>query len=407
MTHVDLFSGIGGFALAAQWAGFETVAFVEIEPYAQEIIKQNFGAVADTETSGQQAREMDRDQQEEVGLQVGTLSSRRPRLYRNIFQFDGTRYRGATLLTGGFPCQPFSQAGKRRGAEDDRYLWPEMLRVISEARPRWVLGENVAGIITMEFDRVLSDLEGEGYSCQALVIPACAVDAKHRRDRVWIIAYHAGDLRRTLQGNGADWQQEPDSRQQQTQLERNDGALADDGGAIEWRDSRIRRRVGEHAEVTQNGGRGNREADGVWAVEPDHGGDLPVAICADLCALLDAERAAVDQTRERAIEREMKQAMREWSGNVSEKVFMSQVRQLARMYGWKQYHTWNSFRSTEGFPDLVLVRPPRLIFAELKSEKGKATEAQLEWLHGFRSCNLEAYVWRPSDFDEIERILRR
>lgn len=190
MIHIDLFSGIGGFALAAQWAGFQTVAFVEIEPYAQELIKQNFGAVADTESIGSEQATNGR----EPGQPVFELG--RARIYADIFAFDGTRYRGATLLTGGFPCQPFSQAGKRRGKDDDRYLWPEMLRVIHEARPAWVLGENVAGIVSMELDRVLSDLESEGYAVQALVIPACAVDAKHRRDRVWIVGHAEGQRSR-------------------------------------------------------------------------------------------------------------------------------------------------------------------------------------------------------------------
>lgn len=183
MTHVDLFSGIGGFALAAQWAGFKTVAFVEIEPYAQELIKQNFGAVADADDAGR------REYSGCKSIRAQQSAAQCCRLFSDIRAFDGTRYRDATLLTGGFPCQPFSQAGKRRGKEDDRYLWPEMLRVIHEARPAWVLGENVAGIVTMELDRVLSDLEGEGYAVQSLVIPACAVDAKHRRDRVWIVGH--------------------------------------------------------------------------------------------------------------------------------------------------------------------------------------------------------------------------
>jgi DNA (cytosine-5)-methyltransferase 1 len=199
VTHIDLFTGIGGFALAAQWAGFKTVAFVEIEPYAQALIKQNFGAVADAgcwcvqcrREAGNLAREARAIEEEGDQREWSWYSFRnsRPNLYRDIRDFDGTHYRGATLLTGGFPCQPFSQAGKRRGAADDRALWPEMFRVIREVRPAWVLGENVAGIVTMELDRVLSDLEGEGYSVQPLVIPACAVDAKHRRDRVWIVAH--------------------------------------------------------------------------------------------------------------------------------------------------------------------------------------------------------------------------
>lgn len=112
----------------------------------------------------------------------------RPRLHPDIFALDGADYAGVDLVTGGFPCQPFSVAGKRRGASDDRAIWPEMLRVIAESRPRWVLGENVAGIVTMELDNILSDLEGIGYSAWAIIVPACAVDARHRRDRVWIIA---------------------------------------------------------------------------------------------------------------------------------------------------------------------------------------------------------------------------
>jgi DNA (cytosine-5)-methyltransferase 1 len=185
--HIDLFSGIGGFALAAQWAGFTTVAFIEIEPYAQEVIKQNFGAVADARCK-QRGSVRTASRSMESGAD-GDNQRCRPRFYADIRDFDGTLYRGATLLTGGFPCQPFSQAGKRRGSADDRALWPEMFRVIQQARPAWVLGENVAGIVTMELDRVLSDLESEGYAVQSLVIPACAVDAKHRRDRVWIVAH--------------------------------------------------------------------------------------------------------------------------------------------------------------------------------------------------------------------------
>jgi DNA (cytosine-5)-methyltransferase 1 len=155
ITHLDLFSGIGGFALAAQAAGFSTVGFSEIEPYACKILKRHWPDVPN---------------------------------YGDIRNVRGVR---CDLITGGFPCQPFSVAGKRRGSEDDRHLWPEMCRVIAEARPTWVLGENVPGIIGMELDRVLSDLETLGYACWPLIIPACAVDARHRRDRVWIVA-HSG-----------------------------------------------------------------------------------------------------------------------------------------------------------------------------------------------------------------------
>ena len=167
MTHLDLFSGIGGFALAARWAGIETVQFVEYEPYAQKVLAKNFPGVP---------------------------------IAGDIFEFDATKFLGVGLVTGGFPCQPFSVAGKQLGNKDDRAIWPQMLRVIREARPTWVIGENVSGIIQMELDNVLSDLEGEGYTTQTLVIPAAGVDAKHRRERVWILAHTTGTRRSGREG---------------------------------------------------------------------------------------------------------------------------------------------------------------------------------------------------------------
>lgn len=188
-THLDLFSGIGGFALAAQACGYTTIGFCEKEPYAQQILKERFGA----EDSRIHSNAMLRNGSSELGQQQKELAEKpgriRPRLHDNIFTLNGADYAGVDLLTGGFPCQPFSVTGKRRGAADDRALWPEMLRVISEAQPTWLIGENVAGIVTMELDNILSDLEGIGYAAWPLVIPACAVDAKHRRDRVWIVAH--------------------------------------------------------------------------------------------------------------------------------------------------------------------------------------------------------------------------
>ena len=157
--HIDLFSGIGGFALAAHWAGYRTEVFCEQDPFCQQVLRRHWPAVP---------------------------------IVSDIREFDGRAYRGADLLTGGFPCQPFSCAGQQRGDQDDRYLWPEMLRVIREARPAWIVGENVSGIINMALDGVLSDLENEGYATQAFVIPACAVNAPHKRDRVWIVAHSKG-----------------------------------------------------------------------------------------------------------------------------------------------------------------------------------------------------------------------
>ena len=181
LTHIDLFSGIGGFTLAAEWAGFRTVVFCEKEKFCQEILKKRFGAIADSEHLWKlQSKRSKQNQWERIGDS--------PILIPEIRDVDGTKYQGATLLTGGFPCQPFSVAGQRRGKEDDHYLWPEMLRVISEAKPCWVLAENVPGIFHMALDTVLADLEGEGYTTGTFIIPACGLNAPHRRNRVWIVA---------------------------------------------------------------------------------------------------------------------------------------------------------------------------------------------------------------------------
>lgn len=159
MKHGSLFSGIGGFDLAAQWMGWENVFQVEWDEYCQKVLAKNFPNV---ERHG------------------------------DIKEFDGTKYAGTIdIISGGFPCQPFSQAGKREGTADDRHLWPEMLRVIREIQPCYVVGENVGGLITWDdgvvLEQVFSDLENEGYEVQAFVIPACAVNAPHRRDRIWIV----------------------------------------------------------------------------------------------------------------------------------------------------------------------------------------------------------------------------
>ena len=198
MTHLDLFSGIGGFAIAAQACGYTTIGFCEREPYAQQILKERFGAVlADADEMRRQAARPKLET-------ARTQQCRRPTLHGDIFTLNGADYAGVDLLTGGFPCQPFSVAGKRRGAADDRAIWPEMLRVIREAKPTWIIGENVAGIVTMELDNILSDLEGIGYSAWPLVIPACAVDARHRRDRVWIVAHAIGLRESQSSGSFAD-----------------------------------------------------------------------------------------------------------------------------------------------------------------------------------------------------------
>lgn len=190
LTHGSLFSGIGGAELAAEWNGIENVFHCEKNPFGKAVLDYWF---------------------------PNSVS------YDDITKTDFTEWRGSVdIITGGFPCQPFSIAGSRRGTADTRYLWPQMCRVIREVRPRYIIGENVAGIISMveslnengvegeaaakgegdyrtakreryTADRICEDLEKEGYSVAPVVIPACAVGAPHRRERVWFLAKLNGD----------------------------------------------------------------------------------------------------------------------------------------------------------------------------------------------------------------------
>lgn len=154
---LDIFSGIGGFSLGLErTGGFKTVAFCEIEPFSRRVLAKHWPDVT---------------------------------CHKDVRKLNASNVGPIDLICGGYPCQPFSLAGQRRGAEDDRHLWPEMLRLVASCRPRWVIAENVAGHISLGLDGVLSNLEGENYTCRAFIIPACAIDAPHRRDRVWIVAH--------------------------------------------------------------------------------------------------------------------------------------------------------------------------------------------------------------------------
>lgn len=165
MTHGSLFSGIGGFDLAAEWMGWENVFHCEWNEFGQKVLKHYWPKAIS---------------------------------YYDITKTDFTIHRGRIdLLSGGFPCQPYSMAGKRKGKEDERHLWPEMLRAIKEIQPRWVVGENVYGLVNwsggLVFHEVQADLEAAGYEVFPYVLPAAAVNAPHRRDRVWFVAYANND----------------------------------------------------------------------------------------------------------------------------------------------------------------------------------------------------------------------
>ena len=163
MRHGSLFSGIGGFDLASEWMGWDNVFHCEWNPFGQKVLKYYWpNAIT----------------------------------YNDITKTDFTIHRGSIdIITGGFPCQPYSSAGKRLGKEDERHLWPEMLRAIREIQPSWVVGENVRGLTNwnggLVFDEVQAELEAQGYEVTPFLLPACAVNAPHRRDRIWFVAYNA------------------------------------------------------------------------------------------------------------------------------------------------------------------------------------------------------------------------
>ena len=159
LKTLDLFSGIGGFSLGLESTGFfETIGFVEKDKFCQKVLKKHWSNI---------------------------------NIEEDIRNVKGEKYQ-ADVVTGGFPCQPFSVAGKRKSTADDRYLWDEMLRVIRETKPRWVIGENVEGIVNinegMVLRQVLNDLENEGFKSQCIIIPASGIGAWHQRKRIWIIA---------------------------------------------------------------------------------------------------------------------------------------------------------------------------------------------------------------------------
>ena len=198
MTHGSLFSGIGGFDLASEWMGWQNVFHCEREPFAQKVLKHHFP---------------------------------NSKLYEDIKTFDATAYAGRIdILTGGFPCQPFSSAGKRKGTEDERHLFPEMLRIIQEIKPKYIVGENVRGLLNwsggLVFDEVCSDLEAEGYEVTPYLLPACGKNAPHRRDRIWFIANS------TKRNGGRNTRSVPSKEEEERICERNEVPQSIESGKV-------------------------------------------------------------------------------------------------------------------------------------------------------------------------------
>ena len=226
INHLDFCSGIGGWALAFRELGINTVAFCEIEKYPQKVLQKNFPGVP-------------------------IFNDLKELTYEDIKERTGVD--GIDILTCSYPCQPFSVAGRKKGTQDDRDLWPQMFRIIKDFRPTWILGENVANFVNMAFQRTKTDLESEGYQVLPFIVPACGVGAPHRRDRVWIVAHTEGNsgerkLRDIHQANESIAQPKK-QHQKKTEQFRNAGKYA--------------QRSSDEADA-QSYGRQRQ-----WAVEPD------------------------------------------------------------------------------------------------------------------------------------------
>lgn len=249
LSHGSLFSGIGGFDLASQWMGWNNVFQCEKDEWCRKVLEKNFPNT---------------------------------KRFEDIKEFNAKEYNGTIdVISGGFPCQPFSVAGQRKGKEDDRYLWAEMLRIIGEVQPKFVVGENVTGIIGMALDTVLSDLEAQNYTTETYIIPACSKNAWHRRDRVWIVAYsnsirwqneqkENGQPLHNGNGNGKTKEQSRGKQQRRT---------GEPGDIFSDTTSQRQQRQGERSKRSSNKEEGKRQtnnafANGInnqWTVEPELG----------------------------------------------------------------------------------------------------------------------------------------
>lgn len=236
MTHGSLFSGIGGFDLASEWMGWDNLFHCEWESFPRKILNYHFPK---------------------------SIS------YGDIKETDFTIWqRKIDILTGGFPCQPYSAAGKRLGKQDERHLFPEMLRAVREIQPRWVVGENVRGLVSwnggLVFEEVQSDLEGEGYEVQPFLLPAAGVNAPHKRDRVWFIAYANDKGRSSEPRNVSEENREVSQRNQDAEPSHSDSLYVTDTSSLRFRRGSISPKTNQKERVEMGSSLGQNR-DRIWS----------------------------------------------------------------------------------------------------------------------------------------------
>ena len=260
MKLISLFSGIGGFELAAEWAGWQNVVSCEINPFGRQVLNHYWPNAYHHDD-------------------IKTLTFEK--IDYELKQRFGENWNADDIiLTGGFPCQPYSAAGKRLGKEDERHLWPEMLRVIREVQPKWVVGENVLGLVNwsggLVFEEVQADLESEGYEIQPYVLPAASVNAPHKRDRVWFVAYRTTAPTQNPNSNGRggnEWQEKPCEWEQRNACSGDNERVQADNGEI-----RVIADTQLHGHASTKGGCSNGE-DCQWCEEGQNCTKQPSGVC--------------------------------------------------------------------------------------------------------------------------------
>jgi len=248
LRHVDLCSGIGGFSLGFEWAELSTpILFCDTEEWCRKILAKNFPNVP-------------------IATDVKELAHD-PK--RNVPDCD--------ILTAGYPCQPFSVAGRQKGTEDDRHIWPYILKIVAHKRPTWCVFENVHGHIALGLDQVLADLEAEGYSTRTFIVPACGVNAPHRRDRLWIVGNAQHDGSSTAKVGGVNEEDARGSSQGQSQTEQSSRASGrkDDGS--------LRQELADPNGIGRGGGNGTGRGTGERNVQSEKQGRSSLGREAERC----------------------------------------------------------------------------------------------------------------------------